>query len=114
MGARKKRPWCVELSGIAPFKGRAATRQSAMNMVDKPYIYGLVRLRNVATGEEWSRVRGTWFREIEPGVEPAARGANDADRGAEPTAAKPRRAGPRRVRDPASGEVIVVDTGVEP
>ena len=54
------RPWRVELSRKQ--WGRARTRRTAQNLVDRPMTPGFARIVNERTGECWERCRGSWFR----------------------------------------------------
>jgi hypothetical protein len=57
--------WLVELTargeGMKKL-GQALSRASAQHLVDTPYRPGLARIFDDATGEEWYRRRGSWFK----------------------------------------------------
>ncbi len=44
----------------------AASRQVAMNQIDRPYRRGHAQVINIKTGEAWERTRGSWFQSLDP------------------------------------------------
>lgn len=55
--------WIVYMGGHEVARG--ATRQVAMNRVDRPYRNDLAVVVHETTGEEWTRRSGSWTKSNE-------------------------------------------------
>ena len=68
MRAARPKRWLAFFRG--GFVGRYGARRTAMNAVDRPLRtrYGGALVCHETTGEQWRRVRGSWWRVVEGGA----------------------------------------------